>query len=364
MPLSHFKPDIYSNLLEQKTARLTQLLSIFNAPTLEVFSSPTTGFRMRAEFRFWHNDGDAFYAMFPKGDSNTAIRVDEFPIAHTFVNHLMQKLRQAVLASSTLLNRLFQVEFLCTLNGDHLITLIYHRKLDAQWQEKAITLEKSLGVSIIGRSRQQRLVVSKDYVDEVLNVDGNALYYRQIEGGFTQPNAYINQHMLAWAKVQSKNLNGDLLELYCGNGNFTVALAQHFDKVLATEISKPSVKSAQYNFATNNINNVQVCRMSSEDITTALNKERTFRRLVNNDIDLDNYQFSTVLVDPPRAGLDDATLALIQRFDHILYISCNPETLCNNLKQLCETHTINKAALFDQFPYTEHIETGVFLTRR
>lgn len=363
MPLSSYKPENYAALLQQKTEHLSQMLAPFHAPALDVHSSPVSGFRLRAEFRFWHADEGAYYAMFPKGDSSNPVRIDHFPIAHENINRLMQELRNAVLASTTLSSKLFQVEFLSTLSGESLITLIYHRKLDDVWLAEAQLLEKTLSAAIIGRSRQQRIVVSKDYVDEILTVNNLPLHYRQMEGGFTQPNAYINQKMLGWAKEQLGQSKGDLLELYCGNGNFTVALAGHFDKVLATEISKPSVKSAEFNFAKNGIHNVKVCRMSSEDISAALNKVREFKRLAAGSIQLDDYHFSTVLVDPPRAGLDDATLALVQRFERILYISCNPQTLANNLQVLAKTHRIQTAALFDQFPYTEHIETGVFLER-
>lgn len=364
MPLSSFKPEQYSTLLHEKTLRLSELLAPFHAPALNVHASPVAGFRMRAEFRFWHSNEGAYFAMFPKGDAYNPIRIDQLPIAHDNINKLMLQLREILLTSPVLSEKLFQVEFLSTLNGDNLITLIYHRKLDDAWALAAQQLEQQISASIIGRSRQQRIVISKDYVDETLTVNGKTLHYRQMEGGFTQPNAHVNQHMLTWAKTQLANSTGDLLELYCGNGNFTVALAEHFNKVLATEISKPSVKSAQYNFTTNGIDNVKVCRISSEDISAALNHVREFRRLEESGIALDDYNFSMVLVDPPRAGLDDATLALIQRFDHILYISCNPQTLANNLNSLCKTHTIEKAALFDQFPYTEHIETGVFLKRK
>ncbi|MGB2280530.1 MAG: tRNA (uridine(54)-C5)-methyltransferase TrmA, partial [Pseudomonadales bacterium] len=93
----------------------------------------------------------------------------------------------------------------------------------------------------------------------------------------------------------------------------------------------------------------------------ALNRERAFRRLQH--IDLDDYQFGTVLVDPPRAGLDDNTLKLVQQFKRIIYISCNPVTLMANLQQLQETHQLQAKAMFDQFPYTDHVETGVVLTR-
>ncbi|MGS9064307.1 tRNA (uridine(54)-C5)-methyltransferase TrmA, partial [Salmonella enterica subsp. enterica serovar Infantis] len=47
-----------------------------------------------------------------------------------------------------------------------------------------------------------------------------------------------------------------------------------------------------------------------------------------------------------------------------LYISCNPETLCKNLEKLSQTHTVTRLALFDQFPYTHHMECVVLLTAR
>jgi tRNA (uracil-5-)-methyltransferase len=73
---------------------------------------------------------------------------------------------------------------------------------------------------------------------------------------------------------------------------------------------------------------------------------------------------NTVLVDPPRAGLDSATVQLVSRFNDIIYISCNPQTLAENLQQLCKTHDIVRLAVFDQFPYTHHIESGVWLQKR
>jgi tRNA (uracil-5-)-methyltransferase len=69
-------------------------------------------------------------------------------------------------------------------------------------------------------------------------------------------------------------------------------------------------------------------------------------------------------VDPPRAGLDNETLKLVAQFDTVIYISCNPDTLAANLEALDVTHEIKVCALFDQFPLTKHIESGVILRRR
>ncbi len=132
------------------------------------------------------------------------------------------------------------------------------------------------------------------------------MIYRQVENSFTQPNAAMNIQMLEWALDVTKGSTGDLLELYCGNGNFSLALARNFDRVLATEIAKPSVASAQYNIAANHIDNVQIIRMAAEEFTRAMNGVREFNRL--QGIDLQSYQCETIFLSIRRAaGLDSET---------------------------------------------------------
>jgi tRNA (uracil-5-)-methyltransferase len=300
--------------------------------------------------------------MFNKAEPKQPVRIDHFSIGSEMITGLMDSLMTAIKASPLLRHKLFQIEFLTTLSGEALVSMIYHKALGDEWQQLAEQLQQELQIKIIGRSKKQRMVLSEDYVTETLTVKGKQYEFQQVENSFTQPNATVNQKMLTWALDNSQGLGGDLVELYCGNGNFTIVLAQNFSKVLATEISKTSVKSANYNFALNDVDNVIIARMSSEDFSSALAGERAFRRL--KDIDLSSYQFSTVLVDPPRAGLDQHTEKLISQFDNIIYISCNPNTLYDNLKQLCQSHNIIKFAIFDQFPYTDHIECGVMLSKK
>ena len=119
--------------------------------------------------------------------------------------------------------------------------------------------------------------------------------------------------------------NSDLLELYCGCGNFCIALAHNFRRVLATEISAPSVALAKLNIEMNGVGNLkvrrtsfngcgqshmailsfdsnlffrpscrfdshQVARLSSEEYAQAHGRERVFDRLKREDIDLDDYR--------------------------------------------------------------------------
>lgn len=356
----------YQLQLQEKIDRISAQFADYNPPALHVFESPEQYYRMRAEFRIWHIENDLFYAMFERsaeGKQKKVIRIDEFSIADQGINSLMPKLLTAIKAVPVLSERLFEVGFLATLSGEMLVSFVYHRKLDLDWEQAAKALGEQLNISIIGRSRGQKLVIGNDFVVEKLRVQGREFIYKQVEGSFTQPNAQVCQHMLDWACNVAGHSDKDLLELYCGNGNFTLPLSLRFKKVLATELAKSSVHAAEWNIAQNQIDNIQVARLSAEEFTQAYHGEREFRRLQEARIDLNTYDFDTVFVDPPRAGIDDATLKLLQGFERIIYISCNPDTLHDNLKTLSQTHRISQFALFDQFPYTHHIESGVLLEK-
>lgn len=358
--------DQYDAQLAEKVSRLQTMMTPFTAPDVEVFRSPVSHYRMRAEFRIWHDGDDLYHIIFDQA-TKQRIRVDSFPAASELINQMMPKLMAAIRDNQVLRFKLFQIDYLSTLSNQIVISLLYHRKLEEEWHAAASVLRDQLraegfDVQLIGRATKTKICLDRDYVDERLPVAGKELIYRQVENSFTQPNAAMNIQMLEWALDVTQQSRGDLLELYCGNGNFSLALARNFRRVLATEIAKPSVASAQYNIAVNQIDNVQIIRMAAEEFTQAMNGVRSFNRL--EGIDLSSYQCETIFVDPPRSGLDDETVKMVQAYPRILYISCNPQTLCDNLAALSGTHQIERLALFDQFPYTHHMECGVLLTRK
>ncbi|AWY21673.1 tRNA (uridine(54)-C5)-methyltransferase TrmA [Moraxella bovis] len=372
-----FTHDDYHAQLSAKIDRISTQFAPFNPPALEVYESPISHFRQRAEFRIWHTERDGaddmFYAMFERdGKSKKVIEITDFAIASRAINELMPVLLNELKQNSLLKDKLFQIDFLNTLHGQMLVTLIYHKKLDENWQALANSLADKLSIKLIGRSRGQKLVLDDDFVIEKMSVDikgqSQDFYYQQIEGGFSQPNAHVCRHMLNFACDVADNISQhnkkDLLELYCGNGNFTLPLSKYFNQVLATEMAKSSVNSAKWAIDYNKIANIAIARLSAQEFSQAHNGEREFRRLAESDIDIKSYDFNTVFVDPPRAGIDDETLKILANFDNIIYVSCNPDTLFENLKFLNHTHEIKRFALFDQFPYTHHIESGVWLSKK
>lgn len=365
----------YEQQLTAKTSGLTaEFKNLFNVPAPEIFTSDPIHYRMRAKFCIYLEGDTVRYYMVDTSDQNKRKAfLKQFPTASVLINRLMPVIAELISGNAELTRKFFEINFLTTLSGEALITLLYHRKLDEAWIEAARNLLKQLRekfpdnvINIIGRALKQKILLDTDCVYETLTVNGRKYRYQQVENSFTQPNAHVSEKMLTWVQDNTRGLGDtDLLELYCGNGNFSIALSGNFRKILATEISKTSVESAQINIAMNNVTNLKIIRLSAEEFTEALNKKREFNRLKNNNVNLDDYSCRAVLVDPPRAGLDPDTIDLLKRYEIIIYISCNPVTLMDNLKSLTETHDISRFAFFDQFPYTEeHIESGVILTRK
>ncbi|MGJ0353040.1 tRNA (uridine(54)-C5)-methyltransferase TrmA [Aliarcobacter cryaerophilus] len=355
----------YDEQLNYKIQREKNRFSNLTTCDFDIIKSTPKKFRNRAEFRIWwekdeNNDKDILtYAM---NDFNKEIlKIDSCEIVNEDIKNLMPKLLTELEKSMILSFRLFAIEFLVSSTSDMLVTLIYHKKLEDEWINFAREIEQKFNIKIIGRSRKQKIVLSSDFINESLNINSQEFKFAYEENGFTQPNTAVNIKMIGWVLNNIEKSNKDLCELYCGGGNFTIPLSKKFNKVLATEISKTSIKSALRNCSLNGINNIEFIRMSSEEFVEALNEVRVFNRLKN--IDLKSYDFDTIFMDPPRSGLDDTTRVLAKNFENIIYISCNPETLHRDLEELLKTHKIVRFALFDQFAFTEHIESGVILKK-
>lgn len=349
--------------LESKIHAASALLGVMD---FQVFKSVESGFRSRAELGIYHQDNRVFYTM--RGRREHFVRIEN-------CQNLALNIQKTLPILLELLNleefcifreRLFSLEILANQNNALLLTLIYHRKLEQSWLLMARVLrgklKERLGLhfEIIGRSRGVKWVLEKDYLIEELDILGKKFSYRYNEGAFSQPNTLINIAMITWVLEHAK-MGGDLLEMYCGCGNFTIPLSQHFRKVLATEVSNTSIQAAKFACSKGNIENIFFARLSGEECIEAICGVRKFRRL--KDIPLDTFCFSSVVVDPPRSGLGREVCMFLQRFWQILYISCNPTTLAKDLEILKQTHRIKHLAFFDQFPHTKHLESGVILEK-
>jgi 23S rRNA (uracil1939-C5)-methyltransferase len=172
---------------------------------------------------------------------------------------------------------------------------------------------------------------------------------------FVQINAQINQSLVGRA-VELLGLTSDssVLDLFCGLGNFTLALARNAGRVVGVEGDKGLVERARHNASLNGIGNAE---FHVADLGKPLDPGLPWLR----------ESYSHVLLDPPRAGASEM-LASISRLNpqRVLYISCHPGSFARDLGLLVHEHGMSlvAAGVMDMFPHTTHVESMAVLEPR
>ena len=171
---------------------------------------------------------------------------------------------------------------------------------------------------------------------------------------FVQVNREINQKMIKLA-LDMLDLQKDdqVLELFCGVGNFSFALSRQVAHVTAVEGEKSLVDRARDNALMNNIDNVEfhVADLFDVDPQTPWLKQK----------------YTKILLDPARTGAD-GILPLLRKMKvpRIVYVSCNPATLARDAGILCNDYgyVLKKAGVMDMFPHTAHVESIALFERK
>jgi 23S rRNA (uracil1939-C5)-methyltransferase len=145
-----------------------------------------------------------------------------------------------------------------------------------------------------------------------------------------------------------------VLDLYCGLGNFTLALAKCAGRVVGVEGEAGLVARARQNALRNGLANVEF-HMGDLSKPTALPAAWL------------QGPYTQVLLDPPRAGAAPDMLAAIARVapERVLYVSCHPGSLARDLGLLVHEHgfLLEAAGVVDMFPHTAHVESLALLRR-
>jgi len=162
---------------------------------------------------------------------------------------------------------------------------------------------------------------------------------------FAQANSIINEHLIKtlikWADLKK---NENVMDLYCGYGNFSLNIARKVKQVLSIDNNKKAIKFAIKNAKLNSIKN---CIFEDWDVKKYLQRHKPKE---NQDL---------VILDPPRTGAKEIIKSIISiNPKKILYVSCNPTTLARDLKDLIKAgYNLKKIQPFDMFPQTYHIES-------
>ncbi len=146
---------------------------------------------------------------------------------------------------------------------------------------------------------------------------------------------------------------GTVLDLYCGAGTISLALARRAGRVIGAEIVPEAVENARRNAARNGIGNAEFICADAGDAARLLSERGT--------------RPDAIVVDPPRKGMSEESLRQVAKMQpkRIAYVSCDPATLARDLKRLTELGYVpQKAVAVDMFPKTAHVETVVLLTER
>jgi 23S rRNA (uracil1939-C5)-methyltransferase len=173
---------------------------------------------------------------------------------------------------------------------------------------------------------------------------------------FIQVNAAVNRALVR-AAGPLLQLHGaaSVLDLYCGLGNFSLALARQAQCVVGVEGDAGLVERAHANARRNGIDNAQFYRtdLSTADLAADVGAAPWLSR-----------RFSHVLLDPPRAG----ALALLPQIarlapERVLYVACDPDTLARDVGVLVHQHGLQllAAGVVDMFPHTAHLESLALL---
>ena len=333
-----------------KFQKATSLIQEYYKNDIVVNLSPPNGYRSRCEFGY----KNGFYTMY--SSEGKILFLDTFAVARPSIQNLMPKLLDEINNSYDLKNKLFQINFRTNRKNKILVSLIYHKLLDDEMKCSANKISNKLNININLRSKNNLYSTHNDLLDDEIENSETLLF--QTDQSFYQPNHFHMPEMIDKAMTFIKDPR-DLLELYCGSGTFTLPLRKVFNKIFASENNRQSIRCLNQSISKQNIKNVFYARLSAEEVSE-LFEGRIFNRM--KDIDINDFNFSHILVDPPRAGLDSNVINLIKNFKNIIYISCNYETYIRDIDSL-KDYKIQNIEIFDQFPNTNHLEIVSLLSK-
>ena len=194
-----------------------------------------------------------------------------------------------------------------------------------------------------------RTIWGRDFLEERLC----GMTFRLSVPSFFQINRAQTERLYAQA-LEFAGLTGQetVLDLYCGIGTISLALAQRAGQVIGTEIVPEAVQDAQANAARNQVDNARFLCGDAGEAAFQLAAE--------------GVRPQVICVDPPRKGLAPEVPEILASMapERIVYVSCDPATLARDVKRFGELgYPAVKAQAVDLFPRTAHVETVVLLSK-
>lgn len=206
------------------------------------------------------------------------------------------------------------------------------------------TLNDSVADAVIDEGH--KLLFGRDYYNEEIL----GLKFKVNAFAFFQTNIDAVERLYSDVLEVVPDVSGKTVyDLYCGTGTISQLMASKAKDVYGIDIVQDSIDAAVANTELNGISN---CHYICGDV-----KEKLDEIPVKPDV---------IVVDPPRAGIHDKAVTMLCRYgiDEIVYVSCNPKTLCINLDSFrANGYEIVQIKAYDNFPMTKHVESIVLMSR-
>lgn len=195
---------------------------------------------------------------------------------------------------------------------------------------------------------KEQVIYGKGYIEDVLC----GKTFRISPKSFYQVNPAQTERLYNKA-LEYADLKGreTVVDAYCGTGTIGIIASDKAGKVIGVELNKDAVRDAEINAKSNGIKNIQFYKNDAGKFLVEMAEQQV--------------KVDVVLMDPPRAGSNEAFLSSIVRMkpEKVVYVSCNPETLVRDLKYLTKHgYQVRKAVGGDMFPFTESLEAVCLLT--
>lgn len=335
----------HDDQIAHKATSLQQLMAKFGQPNLvmtDPIRSPAMGYRRRARISvLFDSKTQQLQFGFRQKASKQIANVTDCPVLEPNLNALLPAIKSMLLAFDNP-RALGHVEVV--FDGQRKALLLRHTaELTAKEQQSLLAFSQQYDTTIYLLGNSGELDCLNGEPLQCIET-GNKIDFLPTD--FIQVNQFVNQAMVAqaisWLEVTK---NDRILDLFCGLGNFSLALAQQAQSVIGVEGIQAMVDRARSNAQINQLDNLEFYQADLEqDFTQSIWAKKAFDK---------------ILLDPARSGASGIIDKMAELgAKTVVYVSCNPSTLARDSRSLqSQGYELKKLGMVDMFPHTSHLES-------
>jgi 23S rRNA (uracil1939-C5)-methyltransferase len=312
-------------------------------------------YRRRIQLKLHFSAGKQFIGFYRPGSHYVVDINDSCLLAHESINAVLPFIRTVVMTCNEP-DKIPQVDLSSSENGDVAAVFHYIGSDINQFSASLRALTSNAGnlqtLAIqTGRKNSFKILSEKQTLHYSLPSANGDIALQFAPDGFSQVNFQQNRALATFISDLCATIKPDnVLDLYCGNGNFSLPLATMVKSISGFESFEKSVALANNNAMTNGLYNAKYYCLDSSAAVEKLAQE--------------GQLFDLVIIDPPRNGAADVAANIYKTgATSVIYVSCDPMTLARDISILQRTgYKVVQVQPFDMFPQTCHIENVVHLT--